>query len=174
MSPEEWSARTSVTEKPPRSVVPPVFIGLRFLQSLCDQPHAQIVIRGDRRAGAFRNVERIADVVAMTMGEQDMVDGFDRRRLVRGESRIAGEEGIDQDSLAVEVQAEGGMSVPGDLHGGFLWRHPLENGAENSCNDGGINRVDWFDDRVMIGHAHACTHRSPDRSRGALARARRR
>ena len=30
MSPEEWSARTIVTVKPPRSVVPPVFMGSNF------------------------------------------------------------------------------------------------------------------------------------------------
>ena len=34
MSPDEWSARTIVTVKAPRSVVPPVFIGLNFSSPL--------------------------------------------------------------------------------------------------------------------------------------------
>ena len=34
MSPEEWSARTIVTVKAPRSVVPPVFIGFIFSKPL--------------------------------------------------------------------------------------------------------------------------------------------
>ena len=34
MSPEEWSARTRVTVKPPWSVVPPVFMGSNFFSPL--------------------------------------------------------------------------------------------------------------------------------------------
>ena len=72
MSPEEWSARTSVTVKPPRSVVPPVFMGLNFSSPLDDQPHAEIVVRGHRRAGALGDVERVADMVAVAVGEHDV------------------------------------------------------------------------------------------------------
>jgi hypothetical protein len=54
--------------------------------------------------------------VPPVLREQDVADALGRRRLVGGESRIAGEERIDQYRLALEVEAKGGMSVPGDLH----------------------------------------------------------
>src|SRR5687768_11107018 len=107
---------------------------IEILQPLADQPHTQIEIRGHRRSGAFGDVERVADMVAMTMSEQDMADAFDRRRLVGDESRIAGKERIDQYRLTLEVEAKGGMSVPGDLHDRFLWRHPCGGRRENSGN----------------------------------------
>jgi hypothetical protein len=47
-----------------------------------------------------------------------MFDPFAGGRLVGDESRIAGEEWIDQDRLAGKVEAKGGMTIPGDLQ----WR----------------------------------------------------
>ena len=70
------------------------------------------------RSGRGRNVERIAHMVAMAMGEDDVGHAANRRRLIGHEGRVAGEERVDQYGLAGEVETESGMAVPGDLHGG--------------------------------------------------------
>jgi hypothetical protein len=52
------------------------------------------------------------------VGEHDVGHALDGGRLVGHEGRIAGEERIDQHGLAGEVEPEGGMAVPRDLHDG--------------------------------------------------------
>ena len=56
------------------------------------------------------DVERVADMVAMAVGEHDMGDALDRRGLVGDEGRIAGEEGIDQHRVAGKIETKGGMA----------------------------------------------------------------
>src|SRR5262249_55258311 len=62
--------------------------------------------------------ERVADVILVAVREHDMGDALGGGRLVGHEGRIAGEERIDQHRRLAEVEAEGGMAIPGDLHGG--------------------------------------------------------
>ena len=71
-----------MTVKPPWSVVPPVFIGSNFSTPLRASHMHQIVIGDDLAPVALRDVERIADVVAVAVREQDVGDALDRRRLV--------------------------------------------------------------------------------------------
>jgi hypothetical protein len=96
--------------KPPRSVVPPV----------CHEPHAEIVIGGHRGAVGLRNIERIADMIAVPVGQHDMRHALDRCGSVGDEGRIAGEKRIDQDRMAGKIQSKRGVTVPGDLHDGTL------------------------------------------------------
>jgi len=90
---------------------------IEILQALRNEPHAEIVVRRHRRAVRPGDVERIADVIGMTVGEHDMFDAFASCRLVGDESWIAGEEWIDQHGIAGKVEAKGGVTIPGDLHG---------------------------------------------------------
>src|SRR5262249_8051840 len=73
----------------------------------------------DGRAGRLGDVERVADVVAVAVREHDVGDALDRRRLVGDKGRVSGEERIDQHRVLAEVEAEGRVAVPGDLHVGL-------------------------------------------------------
>ena len=57
-------------------------------------------------------------MVAVAVGQHDMCHALDRGRLVGDESGIAGEERIDQNRLAGEIETKSGMAIPGDLHDG--------------------------------------------------------
>jgi len=59
-------------------------------------------------------------MIAVAVGEHDMFDAFAGSCFVGDESGIAGEERIDQDRVAGKVEAKGGVTIPGDLHGGTL------------------------------------------------------
>ena len=91
---------------------------VEFLQALGREPHAEIIVGDDRSPRRGRNVERIAHMVAVAVSEHDVGHAFDGCGLVRDEGRIAGEERIDQDCLAGEVESKGGVAIPGDLHAG--------------------------------------------------------
>jgi len=93
---------------------------IQVLQALRNKPHAEIVVRRHRRAVRRGDVERVADMIAVAVGEHDMFDAFAAGRFVGDESGIAGEEWIDQDRVAGKVEAKGGVTIPGDLHGGTL------------------------------------------------------
>src|SRR6266496_2564736 len=68
----------------------------------------------------FGDVERVADMIAVAVGEHDLADALDRRGPVRDKGRIAGEERIDENGFAAEIEPECRMAVPGDLHGVLL------------------------------------------------------
>jgi len=94
---------------------------IEFLKPPGDEPHAEVIISGDGRTGRFGDVERVAHVVAMAVGEHDMGNTLDGGFPIRDESRVPGEERIDQHGTAGKVETEGGMSEPGDLHGDAAW-----------------------------------------------------
>ena len=58
-------------------------------------------------------------MVGMAVGQEYMADALSRGLLVGDESRIAGEERIDQDGLAVKVEAERGVAGTGDVRGKY-------------------------------------------------------
>src|SRR5271157_3832033 len=93
---------------------------IEVLQALRNEPHAEIVIRRHCRAVRPGDVERVADMIPVAVGEHDMFDAFAGGRFVGDESEIAGEKWIDQDRMAGKVEAKGGVTVPGDLDGGTL------------------------------------------------------
>src|SRR5262249_57742083 len=101
--------------------------------------------------GAIGDIDRVADVVAMTMREHDMRDPFDRCPLVGIERRVAGEERIDQNGCALEIEPKGGVPVPGDLHGACpVMRMKVMQDSRSKC---GINsgRTTLVQAEAMIG-----------------------
>ena len=90
--------------------------GIDVIHALPVQEHADLEIGDDLRAGFARDVGRVADMVVMAVGQHDMGDA--RRNLVEaaGEFRVAGQERVDQDMGVPQIDAEGRMAEPGDLH----------------------------------------------------------
>src|SRR6516165_759025 len=91
---------------------------VELLQAPRNQPHAQIVISRHSRAVRFGNIERVADVIAVTVGQHDMVHAFNCRRLVGHAGWSASEKRIDPNCVAGKSQSKSGMAVSGDLHDG--------------------------------------------------------
>jgi hypothetical protein len=89
---------------------------VELLEALRDKPHPEIVIRRDRGAVRFCDVERVADVIEMAVREHDVLDALDRRGFVRNEGGIAGEERIDQDGVPGKIEPKSGVAKPGDVH----------------------------------------------------------
>jgi hypothetical protein len=92
---------------------------IELLEPFAGEPHAQVVIGDDGSAGRLRDLKGVAHVIAV--GQHDMGDALDRRLPVRNEGGVSGEERIDQHGVAGEIEPEGGVAKPGDLHDG----HPL-------------------------------------------------
>src|SRR5215475_1441540 len=63
------------------------------------------------------------------MCEYDMGHAPDGRRPVGHEGRVAGEERINQHGLAGEIEPEGRVAIPGDLHEGGPWLRRVEIGS---------------------------------------------
>jgi hypothetical protein len=57
-------------------------------------------------------------VIAVAVREDNMRDPLDRGSLVGDEGGVAGEERIDQNRKAGEIETKSGMAIPGDLHDG--------------------------------------------------------
>src|SRR6516225_6427856 len=114
MSPEEWSARTRLTVKPPWIGGPAGVHGIELLQPFAGEPHAQVVIGDDRSAGRLRDLKGIAHMIAVTVGQYDVGGTLGRCLLVRDEGGITGEERVDQHGVAGEIEPESGMAKPGE------------------------------------------------------------
>ncbi|MDR6759015.1 hypothetical protein J2Y48_004325 [Mycoplana sp. BE70] len=72
--------------------------GLKLPNTLRAEPGSKVGIRQDRGAGLLGDLDRVADVVAVAVREQDMRQAGGRvpaGRFVKG--RVAGEKRIDQD-----------------------------------------------------------------------------
>ena len=90
----------------------------KVLQALVRQPHAEIEVGNHGRTGVSRDLQRIADMVAVAVCQEDMGDVLGGILGVKAlKARIAGEEGVDQDFGLGRVEAEGGMAEPGNFHG---------------------------------------------------------
>jgi hypothetical protein len=57
-------------------------------------------------------------VIAVAVRQNNMRDPLDRSSLVGDEGGVAGEERIDQNRKAGEIETKSGMAIPGDLHDG--------------------------------------------------------
>lgn len=80
---------------------------------------AHIGIHRDLGPGHFRQLCRVADMIAMAVGDQDQIDRGDHGQVLQRlrRLRIAGDEGVDQDDLAPRRDdLEGGLPVPLDLN----------------------------------------------------------
>ena len=80
------------------------------MHALLLQPLADLVVGDDRRAGALGDGDGVADVVAVAVRDQDEVG----RHLVRlgRRRRVAGQERVDEQVLAVALDQQAGMAQP--------------------------------------------------------------
>jgi hypothetical protein len=86
------------------------------------EPVTDLKVGDDQGAGAPGDGDRIADVVAVSVGDQDVV-GF-HRAGGDGGAGVAGEEWVHQYPCASDIQSKGRVPVPGqfDSHVFFLPR----------------------------------------------------
>ena len=90
--------------------------GIDVLDALLGEIHAELEIRDDLGPRLLRDLDGIAHMIAVAMGEQDVRDALCDLRLVALETRVAGEERIDEHGCAGEIEPEGGMTEPCDFH----------------------------------------------------------
>ena len=88
-------------------------LGMRLLHALAGEPVDNLKVADHRGAGALGDADRIADMVAVPVRDEDKV----RLNLVGPDAgnRVAGEEWVDQDFKPAGLQAEGSMSIPGEF-----------------------------------------------------------
>ena len=80
----------------------------------------QVVDAGHLDIQFFRDRHRIADMVAVAMGQQDMGGAGDRLGpAVHREHRVAGQPRVDQQHGVFDLDAKAGMAKPGDVHVGI-------------------------------------------------------
>ena len=91
-----------------------VLLAVDLGQPLLLRATGDLVVGDHRRAGALGDGDGVADVVAVAVRDEDEVGlhlvGRGRRR------RVAGEEGVDQETMAVGLDQQAGMAQP--LHSG--------------------------------------------------------
>ena len=87
-------------------------LGVSLLDALFVQPPGNFGVADGGRAGALGDRHRVADVVAVPVGDEDVIRR-DLLRLDRG-SRVAAEERVDQQLETAGLKPEGGVSVPGE------------------------------------------------------------
>lgn len=87
----------------------------RIGRAFAAQPFGDLVDGDDGGLGGFGDVHRVTDMIAMAVGDQDIV-GLDR--IGRGDGfGIAAQEGVDQQILAVYCHKKAGMAERSDMHG---------------------------------------------------------
>ena len=90
--------------------------GIDVFRALRIEIHADFEIRNDLRAGCLGDFGRIADMIVMAMGEQNMSRSLGRLFGIAGEFRVAGEERVDQYDRRVKLDAEGRVAKPNKFH----------------------------------------------------------
>src|SRR5690606_37158585 len=80
-------------------------------------------LEAGRHLGAvsLRDLEAVADMIVVAVGEHHMRHTADRLLEVPREGRIALEERIDHHRLASDLDAECGMTEPGEPHACLLF-----------------------------------------------------
>src|ERR1700719_2325606 len=100
--PDECNAWVRLTLNAPQSIVPPVLPGLIF-SAPCAFTYMQTSIRNDLRTGRLGDFYRVADMIVMAVGEQNMGRSLGRPFGVAGEFRVAGEKRVDQDDRLAKL-----------------------------------------------------------------------
>ena len=85
-------------------------------EALIAEPRGDLVNAGDLRAMFLPNVQRITDVIAMPVGDQDVIDLADDLSHIFRTGRISREEGIDKNRFSLGDDTKGGMPEPLDFH----------------------------------------------------------
>jgi hypothetical protein len=81
------------------------------------EPGGQVGIGEEDGTGFLGDLDGIADVVAVAMGEKDVRDAFGRfLEVLTGKARVMRQEGIEKDGCLRGLDAKGGMAQPSDLH----------------------------------------------------------
>ena len=84
---------------PSTSTVPPLFGPCVVLDALLDEPAAQLDRRDDGAGVLLRELDRVADVVAVPVRERDHVDALGLL-LVLGALRVPVQERVDVDAFS--------------------------------------------------------------------------
>jgi VIT1/CCC1 family predicted Fe2+/Mn2+ transporter len=75
------------------------------------EPGGEIGIGKNRRAGFLGDLDGVADVVAVSVGQEDMGDALGRvLEVLTGKARIMGQERIDKNDRLCRFDAEGGVA----------------------------------------------------------------
>ncbi len=90
--------------------------GIDVFRALPVQVHADLEIADDLRAGLFRYLRRVADVVVMPVRQHDVGDASGDLVDLAVEFRIAAEERVDQQGRVRQVDTKGRMAEPGNFH----------------------------------------------------------
>jgi putative Holliday junction resolvase len=86
------------------------------LHALAVEEHADFVVGNDLRAGFRGNLHRIADVIVVAMCQHDMRDAGGHGVEVALEDGAPLEEGVDQNDGASDLETNGRVAEPGELH----------------------------------------------------------
>ena len=113
---EEWFAVVRVTATSATRAVPPLLIECGLLvvgDALLGEPAAQLDLGDDRAAEPLVECDRVADVIAVAVRDENEVAALGLE-LVGRARRVAGEPGVDVDARAGRcVEAERGVPEPG-------------------------------------------------------------
>src|SRR6185503_2715990 len=83
------------------------------LDILIAKPNCNLIDRDDHCACAFSNGDRVAQVIAMSMAEEDK---FHLNRIRRNSSRrIAVEERVNNNFVSIGFEPLGGVPIPGEF-----------------------------------------------------------
>ena len=94
-------------------------LGMGAGHTLDLEPVADFKVGDDHGPGALGDLDRVANVIAVAVGDQDVVCfdyiGWD------GSKGVVGEEWVYQDLCASDVQSENSVSVPRQFDGHFFF-----------------------------------------------------
>ena len=96
------------------------WIELAAIDALRTGKAADLGIGHQHGAGLLLDGDRVAEMVAMTVGEQDVGDTLRNLFPTLAPAWISGQERIDQYPGAAGLDRKGGMAVPCQLHCGSL------------------------------------------------------
>jgi hypothetical protein len=78
------------------------------------EPARDLVVRNDERLGVLRDLDRVADVIAVAVRDDDGVELFEGRRGDVGQG-VAGQERIDEDAVGAVVELPTRMAVKREI-----------------------------------------------------------
>src|SRR4051812_9520326 len=102
-----------VVEGDAAAVIPRRIVG----HSLAGEIGCDLEIGDEGCSGIVADLDRIADVVVMTMGEEHVRSASRNRAGVALEERVGGKKGIDHQHGIAGLDPESGVTEIGDFHG---------------------------------------------------------
>src|SRR5262249_17159160 len=92
-----------------------VLLAVNLLQALSLKPGSDFIVGDDDGARPFGNGDGVAEMIAVPVRNEDGIRGY----LVSRQRRrgVAGEEGVDQDVLAIAFQQQASVTQPAHARG---------------------------------------------------------